>query len=75
MSTRHMEAELAETRAKLELPECDGEDDLEALNDLSEDMRGEIDDIYQAMAALSVKVSSPEVQRPREKIGFNTGKP
>lgn len=45
MSTRHIEAELSELRAKLELLERDGEDNLEAINDLSEDMRGEIDNI------------------------------
>ena len=72
MSTRHIEAELSELRAKLELLERDGEDNLEAINDLSEDMRGEIDNIYQALAALSVKVSSHEVRSPRERIGFKT---
>lgn len=72
MSTRHIEAELSELRAKLELLERDGEDNLEAINDLSEDMRGEIDNIYQALAALSVKVSSHEVRSSRERIGFKT---
>ena len=41
-------------------------DNLEAINDLSEDMRQEIDNIYQAIAALSVKAPEP----PRKKIGF-----
>ena len=74
MSTRHIEAELAELRAKLELLELSGEDNLEAINDLSEDMRGEIATIYDAIAALSVKVQQPSPQPSRQKIGYKTGK-
>ena len=70
MSTKHIEAELSELRAKLELLERNDEDNLEAINDLSEDMRGEIDNIYQAIAALSVKLNSNEVEKPRRRIGF-----
>ncbi|MBQ8812424.1 MAG: ORF6N domain-containing protein [Bacteroidales bacterium] len=45
--------------------------ELEAINDLSEDMRREIDTIYQAIAALSVK--EPTQKEPqRQKIGFKT---
>ena len=44
--------------------------ELEAINDLSEDMRQEIDTIYQAIAALSVK--EPSGNTPRPKIGFKT---
>ena len=74
MSTRHIEAELAELRAKLELLERNDEETLAAVNDLSEDMRGEIADIYQAIAALSVKVHQSVADQPRQKIGFKTGK-
>ena len=42
MSTRHIEAELSELRAKLQLLEHSDEENLEAINDLSEDMRSEI---------------------------------
>lgn len=63
-------AELAEIRAKLELLERNDEDNLEAVNDLSEDMRSEIDNLYQAIAELSLK--SIEVDKPRNKIGFKT---
>lgn len=73
MSTRYMEAELSELRAKLELLERNDEDNLEAINDLSEDVRSEIDAIYQAIAALSVKVTSQEPQKTRKRIGFKTG--
>ena len=73
MSTRHIESELAELRAKLELLERNDEDNLGAINDLSEDMRNEIATIYDAIAALSVKAQQPGPQPPRQKIGFKTG--
>ncbi len=62
--------ELEAIKAKLELLERSNEDNLEAINDLSEDMRQEIDTIYQAIAALSVKEQSDN--SPRPKIGFKT---
>ena len=74
MSTRHIEAELAELRAKLELLERNDEDNLAAVNDLSEDMREEISNIYQAIAALSVKEHQSVADQSRQKIGFKTGK-
>lgn len=70
MSTKIIETELAELRSKLELLERDNEDTLEAVNDLSEDMRGEIDNIYQAIAALSMKIDPPKQEQQRPKIGF-----
>ena len=63
-------SELEAIKSKLELLERNDEDNLEAINDLSEDMRKEIDTIYQAIAALSVKESSGNTPRP--KIGFKT---
>ena len=68
--TQQFNSELESIKAKLELLERNDEDNLEAINDLSEDMRKEIDTIYQAIAALSVKVSSGNTPRP--KIGFKT---
>ena len=69
MSTQHLESELAALKAKLELLERNNEDNLEAINDLSEDMRHEIDNIYMAIAALSVKpADTPE--EAVKKIGF-----
>ena len=65
-------AELESIKAKLELLERNDEDNLEAINNLSEDMRQEIDTIYQAIAALSVKEPSDSTKRP--KIGFKTSK-
>lgn len=69
MSTQHLESELAALKAKLELLERNDEDNLEAINDLSEDVRHEIDNIYMAIAALSAKpADTPE--EPVKKIGF-----
>ena len=62
--------ELEAIKAKLELLERSDEDNLEAINDLSEDMRQEIDTIYQAIDALSVKEQSDN--SPRPKIAFKT---
>ena len=53
-TTTTLTAELSEIRAKLALLERTDEDNAEAINDLSEDMRRELDNIYQAIAALSV---------------------
>ena len=64
-------AELESIKAKLKLLERNDEDNLEAINDLSEDMRKEIDTIYQAIAALSVKNTSSNTT-PRPRIGFKT---
>ena len=65
-TTTQITAELAEIRAKLELLERNDEDNLSALNDLSEDVRRDIDNIYIAIAELSVKPAPA----PRRKIGF-----
>ena len=69
MSTQHLESELAALKAKLELLERNDEENLEAINDLSEDVRKEIDNIYMAIAALSVKPAD-EPDKPSQKIGF-----
>ena len=71
MSTKTISAELEAVKAKLELLERNDEDNLEAINDLSEDVRKEIDTIYQAIAALSVKEPSQNGPQ-RQKIGFKT---
>ena len=68
MSTQHLESELVALKSKIELLERNDEDNLEAINDLSEDMRKEIDNIYMAIAALSTKPISAEPQQ--KKIGF-----
>ena len=67
-TTTQITAELSEIRAKLALLERADEDNAEAVNDLSEDMRKELDNIYQAIAALSIKV--PQARKGGLPIGF-----
>lgn len=67
-TTTQITAELSEIRAKLALLERADEDNAEAVNDLSEDMRKEFDNIYQAIAALSIKV--PQARKVGQPIGF-----
>jgi len=67
-TTTTVTAELSEIRAKLALLERADEDNAEAVNDLSEDMRKELDNIYEAIAALSVKV--PQSRKQARPIGY-----
>ena len=64
--------ELSEIRSKLTLLERNDEDNAEAINDLSEDMRKELDTIYEAIAALSVKL--PQARKQPRPIGFRKEK-
>ena len=70
-TTQKLSSELEAIKVKLELLERNDEENLEAINDLSEDMRQEIDTIYQAIAALSVR-EPVQPEAPRKKIGFKT---
>ena len=63
-TTTQITAELAEIRAKLEMLERNDEDNLPAINDLSEDVRRDIDNIYIAIEELSGKPAPA----PRQKI-------
>ncbi len=63
--TTQITAELSEIRAKLALLERADAENAEAVSDLSEDMRKELDNIYQAIAALSI-----HPQRTRNPIGY-----
>ena len=68
LQSTQVSAELLELRSRLQLVERDCRENLEAVNDLSEDMRKDIDAIYEAIGALSVKL--PKIQNPAQKIGF-----
>jgi hypothetical protein len=71
ITTSTITAELAEIRATIELLRREGEETLEAVNDLSEDTRKHIENIYNAIGELSVK--TPRLEKPRRPIGFNQG--
>ena len=68
LQSTQVSAELLELRSRLQLVERDCRENLEAMNDLSEDVRKDIDAIYEAIGALSVKL--PKIQNPVQKIGF-----
>ena len=61
-------AERAELRSRLLLVEREVRENLEAMNDLSEDVRRDFDTVFEAIGALSVKL--PEARKPAQKIGF-----
>lgn len=71
-TTDNITAELREMRAKLALLERNDEENMEAVNDLSEDMRRELDNIYNAIAELSVK--PVQANRKPNPIGFKNGR-
>ena len=67
METSAITFELKELRARVDLLQIQQEENLGAINNLSEDMRHEIEALYAAIAALSVH---PQIPDKREKIGF-----
>ena len=69
MAASTISAELKELRAKVDLLAMQQEEDLGALNDLSEDVRQDIDNLYLAIAELSSKIEERK-QAPRKPIGF-----
>lgn len=68
-TTEILTADLAEIRAQLEILRRNDEETMEAVNDLSEDVRKEVDSIYNAIGELSVKL--PQLDKPRRRIGYN----
>ena len=62
-------AVLKELRAKVDLLALQREEDLRAVNDLSEDVRQDIDNLYLAIGELSSRIEEKK-QAPRRKIGF-----
>ncbi|MBE6253868.1 MAG: ORF6N domain-containing protein [Bacteroidales bacterium] len=62
-------AELKELRAKVDLLALQREEDLGSVNNLSEDVRQDIDNLYLAIGELSSRIEEKK-QAPRRKIGF-----
>ena len=69
VETRENALAIEELRARMKMLEDALENNLEAMNDLSEDMRQELDNIYNAIGALSVPPKQP--MAPRNPIGFD----
>lgn len=69
LTASSVSAELKELRAKVDLLAMQREEDLEAVNDLSEDVRQDIDNLYMAICELSSRIEEKK-NEPRRKIGF-----
>ena len=69
LAAASVSSELKELRAKVDLLQIQQEENLGAVNDLSEDVRGEIDNLYLAIAELSSRLEEKK-NEPRPKIGF-----
>ena len=69
LTSASMSAELKELRAKVDLIALQREEDLGAVNDLSEDVRQDIDNLYLAIGELSSRMEEKK-NEPRRKIGF-----
>lgn len=67
LTQAHESAEIAALRERVLRLEQATDGNLEAMNDLSEDLRREIDRIYDAIGALSIRTSAIRTHKP---IGF-----
>ncbi len=62
--------EIEELKQRMKMLEEGNEDTIAAVNDLSEDTRKELDDIYLALSQLAEKQKQINQQRERKPIGF-----
>ena len=69
LTTASMSFELKELRAKVDLLAMQQEENLSAVNDLSEDVRKDIDNLYLAIGELSSRMEEKK-REPLRKIGF-----
>lgn len=69
LATASLSADIKELKAKVDLLQLQKEEDLCAVNDLSEDVRKEIDNLYLAIGELSTRIEERK-KTPRRKIGF-----
>ena len=65
MAASSISTELKELRAKVDLLTLQREEDLGALNDLSEDVRQDIDNLYIAIGELSSRLEEKKNNEPR----------
>lgn len=69
MTTSTLSAELQELRAKVDLLQLQQEENLAAVNDLSENVRKDIDNLYLAIGELASRIEEKK-NKPRPPIGF-----
>ncbi len=70
MAATAVSLELKELKAKVDLLQMQQEENLGAVNDLSEDVRKDIDNLYLAIGELSTKIDHNKKTRRNSKIGF-----
>lgn len=68
--TRENTLAIDELRARMRMLEDALENNLEAVNDLSEETRNELENIYNAIGALSIKVEDSKKREPIPEVGF-----
>ena len=69
LTTSSISAELKELKNRVDLLQIQQENNLSAINDLSEDVRHDIDYLYIAIGQLAEKIEEKK-NEPRCKIGF-----
>ena len=69
MAVSTVSAEVKELRAKVDLLAMQQEENLAAVNDLSEDVRRDIDNLYLAIGELSSRMEEKK-REPQRRIGF-----
>lgn len=69
IAASNISTEIKELRAKVDLLEIQQSENLGAVNDLSEDMRKELDSLYVAIGELSIRLEEKK-RVPRKRIGF-----
>lgn len=69
LSTSTLTSEVKELRTRVDLLQLQNEENLGAVNDLSEDVRRDIDNLYIAIGELATKLEEHK-NKPRQKIGF-----
>jgi len=69
MTTSTLSAELKELKARVDLLQLQQEENLAAVNDLSEDVRKDIDNLYLAIGELASRIEEKK-NNPRPPIGF-----
>ena len=67
LASSSVSAEIKELKARVDLLQLQQEENLGVVNDLSEDVRKDIEALYEAIAALS---AHPQIPEKRNKIGF-----
>ena len=69
VATSSLSAEVKELKAKVDLLQLQQEENLENMNDLSEDVRKDIDSLYLAIGQLAEKLEEKK-RKPMARIGF-----